>query len=437
MAKDFLKEMFINEAKPALDRYSASGGGQCDCDELNIQNGDGEGSIQTIGDTGTAGSSADTSIYEDANGDLVFNFNSDFNTNAATEYKRVYGEDMPSTFPYGAKGRHSQVLNGKGYAKGKRSRVDGTTSLALEDYSYAGGNTCVSMGGSAGANGIATVAAADGSSTDGFKTIARGLYSHACGEETSTGVDARGAVSAGYKTKANGKYSVSSGYYSTVDGDYSFATNQNTKANAKNSSAFGLSTTADASEQFTIGKYNKENTDALFIVGNGTSKTNKQNAFTVLKDGRAKIQNNPTESDDVANKQYVDDAVVNAAGSGGGSAQLYKHYITIGCGEDDMGFPYICQLNVDTTISNPFTDVVTLLNTILPVHINNSNLRSATIQCTFRGVPASLYADVVISSNEIQNFSFDYYNRDTNKYEKMRFDSEDTMYIESYNVVQC
>ncbi len=57
------------------------------------------------------------------------------------------------------------------------------------------------------------------------------------------------------------------------------------EAREENSVALGKGTIASSKAQMSAGIFNKENPDALFIVGNGTSKDNPSNAFEVLKDG--------------------------------------------------------------------------------------------------------------------------------------------------------
>ena len=58
--------------------------------------------------------------------------------------------------------------------------------------------------------------------------------------------------------------------------------------------------------QIVVGSYNEVNTDAKFIVGNGTSDTARKNAFVVYTDGRASVASAPVETKDVTNKDYVD-----------------------------------------------------------------------------------------------------------------------------------
>lgn len=72
-------------------------------------------------------------------------------------------------------------------------------------------------------------------------------------------------------------------YIKSNDGIYTFS-GENQE---KHTTRFGEGTTATGNNQFVVGKYNKDNPDALFTVGNGDA-TNPHNAFEVLKDGQLK-----------------------------------------------------------------------------------------------------------------------------------------------------
>lgn len=63
------------------------------------------------------------------------------------------------------------------------------------------------------------------------------------------------------------------------------AEGQNTIASGAQSHAGGLGTKATAQAQTAIGQYNAEDANALFIVGNGNSDTDRKNAFVVDKKG--------------------------------------------------------------------------------------------------------------------------------------------------------
>jgi hypothetical protein len=89
---------------------------------------------------------------------------------------------------------------------------------------------------------------------------------------------------------ASGKASHSGGLNSKVSGYAAFAHTFFGEASGMYSAAFNEGTKATAQSQFVVGRYNKINPDALFIVGNGTSDTDRSNAFEVLKDGGINIE---------------------------------------------------------------------------------------------------------------------------------------------------
>lgn len=74
-------------------------------------------------------------------------------------------------------------------------------------------------------------------------------------------------------------------------GNLSFITGLNTSAMGIASQAFGKETIANSDSCLTIGEFNASDDNALFIVGNGKSNSNRSNAFIVNKDGTIKILN--------------------------------------------------------------------------------------------------------------------------------------------------
>ena len=74
---------------------------------------------------------------------------------------------------------------------------------------------------------------------------------------------------------------------------FALSVKTNTVASGHSSHASGYGTRATATAQTVVGKNNKENNDALFIVGNGSSSAdaNRKNAFEVLLNGNIKIGN--------------------------------------------------------------------------------------------------------------------------------------------------
>ncbi len=74
---------------------------------------------------------------------------------------------------------------------------------------------------------------------------------------------------------------------SIASGEHSHAEGYSTEAKAWASHAGGWGTSASAQAQTAIGRWNKEENDALFIVGNG-SENNRQNAMSVKANGAVK-----------------------------------------------------------------------------------------------------------------------------------------------------
>lgn len=129
------------------------------------------------------------------------------------------------------------------------------------------------------AEGGGTNASGDFSHAEGGGTIASGDYSHAEGRVTTA---------SGYASHAEGGYTTASGYYSH---------------------AGGYGTIASAKVQTAIGQYNAEDTNALFIVGNGTTSSSRSNAFTVKLDGSATVQTQGTSNNSVIIKSTLDTAL--------------------------------------------------------------------------------------------------------------------------------
>ena len=117
----------------------------------------------------------------------------------------------------------------------------------------------------------------------------------------------------GKKTPSGGE--IFNDYENNVaEGSYSHAEGYKTLASGESSHAGGLGTIASATGQTAIGMYNAENSDALLIVGNGTSTDgediNRKNAFEVLRDGSAVLQSSGTSNNSVVRK--ADLSIINS-----------------------------------------------------------------------------------------------------------------------------
>jgi hypothetical protein len=119
----------------------------------------------------------------------------------------------------------------------------------------------------------------DCSASIGMSCEARGDNSFATGDRTSASGDS--AFASGKNTSASGEASVAEGASTVASGDYSHSEGYETEASGIGSHASGIRTVADGYGQTAVGKYNTRNSSNLFVVGNGTSNSNRSDAFGV------------------------------------------------------------------------------------------------------------------------------------------------------------
>jgi hypothetical protein len=189
-----------------------------------------------------------------------------------------------------ANGSLSHAEGNRTVADGSNSHAEGYKTTASRDNSHAEGSGTTASATNSHAEGFGTVASNGESHAEGNSTIASGLQSHA----------------EGIFTKATGMHAHAEGSYTIAEGENAHAEGGNTKASHSNSHAEGYKTKTSFYNQHVSGQYNKDNVNALFIVGNGESEDTRSNAFEVLKDGRAKVQSAPIENDDVVRKIELD-----------------------------------------------------------------------------------------------------------------------------------
>lgn len=161
----------------------------------------------------------------------------------------------------------------------------------------------------------------------GINTIASGQYSTAMGGNTTA--SANSSFSIGSNTIASGIASTSTGYFSKSQGNYSFSIGNRTTSSGVSTFSAGYYTIAQSYNSFVIGQYNFAPgtynsstwalTDPLFVIGNGTNASTRNNALTVLKNGNVLIdkstQVNSTYKLDVNGKMRALEIVVNTTGA--------------------------------------------------------------------------------------------------------------------------
>ena len=103
---------------------------------------------------------------------------------------------------------------------------------------------------------------------------------------------------------ASGTYSHAEGSNTTASGNYSHAEGGGTLASGNSSHAGGYRTIAGYENQTAIGTFNDNKSTNLFEIGNGTSDSNRSNAFEVSSDGIAYAS-----GQQLATEEYVNNLI--------------------------------------------------------------------------------------------------------------------------------
>lgn len=247
---------------------------------------------------------------------------------------------------------------------GEKSFTSGYNNVASNSNTSAEGYQTVASGSCAHSEGHQTTASGDDSHAEGRKTVASGQYAHAEGSYTqATGDHAHaegssGSVAAGIGSHAEGGATEAIGNYSHAEGNNthaigwsshaegatsiasgscSHAEGQHTTASGTNSHAEGSETIAASANQHVNGKFNVIDSSNIYaeIVGNGTSGSDRSNAYTLdwngnaTYAGRVTAGTNPVNSMDLTTKQYVDNLITNVSGGTIYSVELSESEVRI------------------------------------------------------------------------------------------------------------
>ena len=188
------------------------------------------------------------------------------NTKAEGKYSHTEGDDTTAGYGSHAEGKLTKALGNTTHAEGHQTECSPQSANAhAEGY----GTKVTSIAGHA--EGLGSSATADAAHAEGSRTNAKGYGSH----------------SEGYYAAASGAQSHAEGCGTKASGESSHAEGDGTQAKGKYSHAGGYRTTANNDAETAVGKYNKSDADTLYSVGNGTSDTNRKNAFEVKNNGDA------------------------------------------------------------------------------------------------------------------------------------------------------
>ncbi len=231
-------------------------------------------------------------------------------------------------------GYYCDATNSYASAIGHYCTASGTSSAALGHRSEASGSSSMAFGYYAEAIGDRSFSFGYFNRSNGLGSFATGKYSYANGEYSFSGGDG---------SRANGDLSMAIGNLTYADGEGSFTTGYRSDANGDYASAFGYETDGSTFAGMAIGRYNVGNgndtmwvdTDPLFEVGNGTSSSslNRNNAFTVLKNGNVGINDATPDYDldvegdmNFTGNLYQNGALVDLAGLPSGTSGQTIHH---------------------------------------------------------------------------------------------------------------
>ena len=257
------------------------------------------------------------------------------NTRASDSYATVMGSGSEASgIVSTAMGFGTTASGTSSTAMGSGTTASGYASTAMGDITEASGSTSIAMGEStiasgdyATAMGRSTEASEDYSTAMGNNSRAFGDASIAMGQNTlASGV---ASTAKGFETIASGNYSTAMGFQTTASGNVSTTMGSNTTASGFSSTAMGRYTTASSYVETSICSYNTDytpnntmawsSTDRLFVVGNGSSSSNKSNALTIYKNGNIAVGNITPSSSTTENVLDVSGRVTLRPKTGSGS----------------------------------------------------------------------------------------------------------------------
>lgn len=215
-----------------------------------------------------------------------------YNTTASGQGAHAEGWSTTASGGYGA---HAE---GQGTeASEANTHAEGYNTKATNKYAHAEGNVTKAKGQASHAEGWTTIADGNAAHSEGELTSAFGIGSHSEGygvyqmPDTITKDSSKTDILSKWNTKT---FTLASGNGSHVEGEGNLAIDTAAHAEGYNTIASGIAahaegygTIASKDYQHVQGKYNVEDTNGeyAFVIGNGSSKTSRSNAFAVKWNG--------------------------------------------------------------------------------------------------------------------------------------------------------
>lgn len=214
------------------------------------------------------------------------------------EYNEVHSFAFSNGELTKAPGRSSHAEGNSTESKGEGSHSEGKTTKSTNAFAHSEGSYTEANGNSAHSEGDHAKANGTGSHAEGAYTIASGNYAHAEGSYTEA---------SGSAAHAEGDHTTASKWLAHAEGRETLAS-----GNAAHAEGFG--TKAQYDYQHASGKFNANKSNTLYEVGNGTSDSNRKNAFEVYTDGHAEVQTQGNSPNSVVIKSELDTKVDKRSG---------------------------------------------------------------------------------------------------------------------------
>ena len=213
--------------------------------------------------------------------------------NADVPADAKFTDTVPDLNPYALRSKYDDTTINVGRKAdtmiGLNSTAEGRSTTASGNCSHAEGYSTTANGVCSHAEGQSATASEECAHAEGSNTTASGIDSHA--EGTSTTASGVGSHAEGNSTTASGNCSHTEGVGTSASGTASHTEGAFTIADNECSHAGG-----HYSADMTTGGSIANSVGTAFIIGNGTSKTAKSNAFSVMFNGTVKAKSTITAS---------------------------------------------------------------------------------------------------------------------------------------------
>ncbi|TVQ88650.1 MAG: hypothetical protein EA393_08425 [Bacteroidetes bacterium] len=226
-------------------------------------------------------------------------------------FEGEYNNDYPGDPPVSGAGTRMMWYPDK--AAFRAGRVSGSDAGNWDKDSI--GRYSFALGWNTKASAFASTAFGNGTTAAGTASTAMGMGTTALWFSTAMGSN----------TNAINSYTTAMGSGTTASGTYSTAMGRATTAAGRHSTAMGYSTNAPSVSETALGSFNSlytpsnswqwNNIDRLFVIGNGTSETNRSDALVLLKNGNLGLGvSNPQQRLHINGRMILNNGVIQRGG---------------------------------------------------------------------------------------------------------------------------